>query len=111
MLDVVQRQRSALDADEVRAPGPGIEQRGGDIDLADRVHRVVVEHQADDQRVVEIEPEGELLVAGVLADQSLAQLGEIAIELCAVLRRDAAIIEAVDEIRPCLLYTSPSPRD
>jgi hypothetical protein len=61
VLDVVERERLALDRDELGAPRPDAEQAGREVDVADRPHRVAVEDHAHRQRVVKVGPEGELL--------------------------------------------------
>src|SRR5258708_5071449 len=69
MLDVIEAERLALDRDQLLAPWPNGEKPRRDVDVADAPHRIVREYGPDGDRIVEIDPEGELLRLSEPADR------------------------------------------
>ena len=98
MLDIVQRQRLALDGDQLFTPGAVFEQAGRDIDVADTGEGIVIEHRADGQRVVEVDPEGQLLRPVELADRRRRESIDVAFERLPVGGANLGIAHAHDPV-------------
>jgi hypothetical protein len=99
VLDVVQADRFALDAQQLGVPRAVAEQAWRDVDVANARDWIVVEHNLNRQRVVQVDPEGELLRPGVAADRHGGEVVEVGGERRPVRRADAAVGEACDAVR------------
>ncbi len=81
VFDIIQGQRLILNTHQVCPPGVGGEQAWRDIDVLNGRYRHVIQHRPHGLGVVQIDPEGELLVPVQAADRHRLQQGQIVIQL------------------------------
>ena len=98
MLDVVEADGLSVDLHELPSPGALAEQPRRDRDVANALDRMMVQNDPDGQRVVEIDPEGELLVASEAADRRLLERTEVGVEATSISGRHAGVGHTVDAV-------------
>jgi hypothetical protein len=98
VLDVVETEFLALDANELLSPRPDGEETGRYGNFPDAADGIMLQHDIDSEGVVQVDPVGTLLVPGKVADANRRERGQIVNQPFPIGLADLRVGDAIDAI-------------